>query len=224
MDRTKVRRLVRDWGVLVAALVLCYAFVIRPWHIRWGATDEEVEGEMPGDHLLPEAGMVTTRAITIAASAGDIWPWLVQMGQGRGGLYSYDWLENIAGCDIHSADSIISPLQSLRIGDTIRLGPEGYPYNLVSAIDTGRSLLLVGGFDIRSGSALRNADGAAFATTWLFHLHPLDERHTRLIVRFRADWEDVLTTTFGIRGGLEPAHFVMERKMLLGICERVTSQ
>jgi hypothetical protein len=85
---------------------IAYWFGLRPWHIRWGATDDELARPLPGDEIVPRPRKWSTRAITIDAPAEVVWPWLVQIGQGRGGLYSYDWLENLAGCDIHSADRV----------------------------------------------------------------------------------------------------------------------
>ena len=84
----------------VAALVVGVV-LLRRWRVRWGATDAEVGAHLPGDELMPRADRSTTRAMTIAAPPDQVWPWIVQMGQGRGGLYSYDVLENLIGCDIH---------------------------------------------------------------------------------------------------------------------------
>src|SRR4051812_23088582 len=79
-------------GVAAAAV---YALLVRPWHLRWGATDEEAGEPLPGDDLRSDANVVATHAITIDAPAADVWPWLVQIGRGRGGFYSYTWLENL---------------------------------------------------------------------------------------------------------------------------------
>ena len=97
--------------------VLAGGPVLRRRYLRWGATDEEVQAGLPGDETLPDADLVATRAITIHAAPMDVWPWLTQMGQGRGGLYSYDWLENLIGCDIHSADRIMPKWQHIKVGD-----------------------------------------------------------------------------------------------------------
>ena len=86
-------------------------------------------------YLVPQPKQISTRVITIQASAADIWPWLAQIGQGRGGFYSYDWLENLIGCEIHNADRIISEFQQLAVGDKVRLGPEGYPFYTVAAVE-----------------------------------------------------------------------------------------
>ena len=87
--------------------------VVRPWHRRWGASDEEVGRSLPGDDLVTEANFETTRAITIDARPEEVWPWLVQIGQGRGGFYSYDLLENAMGLDIQSAGQILPQYQGL---------------------------------------------------------------------------------------------------------------
>lgn len=105
-------------AVILAILlfVLLYVFVIRPWHMRWGTTDEEKDRPLPGDSLLPRASVQVTHAIAIHGSAEDIWPWLIQMGQRRGEYYSYAWLENLAGCPIKNADRLIAEWQHLQVG------------------------------------------------------------------------------------------------------------
>jgi hypothetical protein len=167
-----------------------------------------VARRLPGDEIVPRPRKWSTRAITIAAPAEAVWPWLAQIGQGRGGLYSYDWLENLAGCDIHSANRVIPEYQALRVGDTVRLGPEGYPAYQVEAIEPGHALIL-GGNDPEMGMH-----------SWAFVLEPIDEPTTRLIVRSRDDYPPTLANVVLWRLITEPAHFMMERKMLLGIKRR----
>ena len=113
-NKTRTKRLLTGLGSILVVLILGY-LVIRLWHLRWGATAEEVSQAMPGD--LDHIGW--TRAITIGATPEEIWPWLVQWGQGRGGWYSYDWLENLFGFNIHTADRILPQYQDLKIGDPI---------------------------------------------------------------------------------------------------------
>ncbi|MGZ4674827.1 MAG: hypothetical protein ACXV8K_19365, partial [Ilumatobacteraceae bacterium] len=96
----------------------------RWWFMRWGADLAEVNEVLPGDELIGNPTMVTTRAITINARPEAIWPWLVQMGQDRGGLYSYDWLESLFGLHFHNADHIVADWQHLSVGDQIRAAPE----------------------------------------------------------------------------------------------------
>jgi hypothetical protein len=194
-------------GALLTAGIV-YWFGLRPWHIRWGATEAEIDRLLPGDEIVPLPRKWSTRAISIEAPAEAVWPWIVQIGQGRGGLYSYDWLENLAGCNIHSADRIIPELQHLRAGDNVRLGPEGYPAYPVAAVESGRALVL-GGDDAQLGSH-----------SWVFFLEPIDERTTRLIVRSRDSYPPTLGSFVIWRVITEPLHFVMERKMLLGIKRR----
>lgn len=102
-----------------AAAAIVYRRVIEPWHQRWGAIDDEVAAELPGDDLVPEPASQITRAITIAAPPAAVWPWLVQIGADRAGFYSYDWLENLFGLRIHSADRIVDDWQELAVGDFV---------------------------------------------------------------------------------------------------------
>jgi len=195
---------------------LAYAYLIRPWHLRWGATREESVAALPGDDLIDHPRLQSTRAIIINAPASEIWPWLAQMGQGRGGLYSYDWLENLIGCDIHSLDHIDQKLQFLRPGDMVRLGPKGYPFFTVVSVHPDDALVLAAGFDPNdsSGAASHNR------STWAFVLRPIDKRTTRLIVRLRGAWEPAVAMDLFNRVFLEPVQFIMERKMIHGIRDR----
>ena len=158
--------------LLLAGFVASYHVFLRPWHRAWGATDEEVSRRFPGDDLVPEPSDETTRAVTIEAPSDDVWPWIVQLGQGRGGFYSYTWLENLAGAGIHNVNRIVPEYQDLVEGDSIRMVREDYwlqsPITsmTVKRIEPGRTLVLQGN------------DGG----TWTFHLDPLYEETTRLIV------------------------------------------
>jgi hypothetical protein len=193
-------------GMVAAALL--YQPLIRPWHLRWGATDAETQMSLPGDELAGANAAQSTRAIEIHAPAGQVWPWLLQLGQGRGGLYSYDFLENLAGCDIHTLAAVDPALQSLRVGDVIRIGRQAaLPYYRVARIDPGTALVL------RAVDAKTGADQNA---TWGFYLAPNSSTLTRLIVRHRdAPASDPTTRT--INAVFEPISFVMERGMLHGI-------
>ena len=180
--------------------------VSRRWYGRWGATDAEVEDRLPGDDQVPHPNLESTRAITISAPAEAVWPWLVQMGQGRGGLYSYERLENLVGCGMRNADKILPEFQHLEVGDKIRLSQDDRtPYFVITAVEDGRAIIL-GGDDP--------------PTTWGFILAPVDEYSTRLIARFRQDYEPTFGNRLMWRGLTDPLTFVMERKMLLGIKTR----
>ncbi len=192
--------------------------LLRPAMQRWGATDAEVHRILPGDDLIPTPQYVATRAITIRARAGAVWPWLVQMGQGRGGFYSYDWLENLAGLDIRSADRIIPELQHLDPGEIIRLAP--HIGMAVTAIIPERALVIRSVADIRTGRPVDRGDPRFFDWSWAFILDESGEHATRLIVRERADF--IPSPGMTVLGTLAfgPIDFAMSRKMLLGIKQR----
>jgi hypothetical protein len=180
---------------LGAAAPWLYGLIIRPWHRRWGATAQEPRMPLPGDELVPDPGYQHTRAVTIRAPAGEVWQWLAQIGQGRGGFYSYDWLENLAGCDLHSADRIHPEWQEVRVGDSVDLLPGWGPR--VTTVEPGRALVVEG---------------------WgTFAVRAVDDHTSRLIVRARQPrgWASLAYLLT-----LELPHFIMERKMLLGLKQR----
>jgi hypothetical protein len=185
------------------AVSTVYLRQLREPCLTWGATDEETVRAMPGDDLLPVPELVTTRAIGIDAPARDVWPWLVQMGPGRGGAYTYDWVENLARLDMHSADRIHPEWQQLEVGDVMALGAKG-PRMRVQTLEPERALVYA-------------TDDHAWV--WAFGLYPEGDG-TRLVSRNRIDWPK------GSRLGdvghvlMEPGSLLMERKMLLGIKER----
>jgi hypothetical protein len=201
-----------------AVAFAAYWHWLRPWHLRWGATEAEVRRALRGDELLPNPKLLATHAITIHAPAAEVWPWVTQIGQGRGGFYSYTWIENLLGCNIHNADRIHPEWQNLKAGDLILLHPKIPPIPAV-IVEQGRVIVLHA--DTRQG--LRSnlvKPGEYLATTWGFYLEPVDEHTTRLIGRFRSDYSPTPMNTFFYRVILEPGSFIMERKMLLGIKER----
>lgn len=181
----------------------------RPLYSRWGSTAAEQKRAMPGDDIVAAPRLVATRAITIRAPAAAVWPWLAQMGQGRGGLYSYEKLENLARCQMRNADRIHDEWQNPVVGDKVRFGPEPYPFQYIRAIDPGRTLVL--------GSA---PDELKTPASWVFHLRPLDDTTTRLIVRSRNGYEPGFLNTLVWRLLTDPIYAVMERRMLIGIRDR----
>jgi hypothetical protein len=192
-----------------ASAAAAYILVARPRQLRWGATDEESEGTLPGDDLIENPDITATRAITIRASAAQVWPWIAQLGQGRGGFYSYDFLENLVGCDIHSADRIGPEWQDVEVGDEVRFAPEvGLA---VASLDRGRSLVLRGGVPI--GRAAPPYD-----STWAFVLRDELDKTTRLLVReryaYKQQWARLIVEP------TEVLSFVMSQKMLRGIKSR----
>jgi hypothetical protein len=198
-------------GAALAALDLA----LRPWYLNWGATARETYGAWPGDELSPDPASAATRAVTIHAPAEAVWPWLVQIGQDRGGFYSYSWLENLVGARIHNVDYILPGLDR-QVGDTVWMTPPerygGRGCSRIARVDPGRALVLVSPRDFAPAvHGGRAADG-----TWAFILSPVDAHTTRLIVRSRSGPR----ATPGRFLLFDPVHFVMERKMMLGIRDR----
>jgi len=198
-----------------AAVLIAFHLLARPLRGRrttWGATAEEAAVTLPGDDLVPDADWGSTHAITVAAPPERLWPWIVQIGQGRGGFYSYVGLENLIGCRIENATEVLDRFQDLAVGDPVSLHPKAPPLT-VAALDPPHHLVLLG-----------SAPDSANASLWAFHL--LDDGHggTRLIERGRnahgGDWKDVLS--FG-PVLLEPISFVMSRKMLRALRALVES-
>jgi hypothetical protein len=204
------------------AAAIAYNLVGSPWlrerYNRWGVSEEEWLATMPGDDLVPEPVLVSTRATTIEAPAESVWPWLAQIGQGRGGLYSYDALENLVGLDIHSVDSLLPEDRQLKPGDLVRLGKPGSPCFSVVSLDVGRSLVLVSA-DAASGEAVPAPEVQGTGATWQWLLRPIrGGAATRLISRQRNTHPSKERVMWRL---IEPIGFVMERRMLLGIKERV---
>jgi hypothetical protein len=188
-------------GVAVV-LGLVYRYGVGPWHRRWGATDHEVATELPGDDLVP-GSTGSTRAITIAAPAAEVFPWIVQIGFGRAGWYSYDWIDN----DGHpSAEGLVPNLTRLEVGDLIPMTPSmGFE---VRTIDRAHHVLV--------GQA---ADG----TSWAVVVDDVGGGSCRLVSRFRPP------PARGVGPRLwtaiaDPGAFVMERRMLLGIRDRAEAR
>jgi hypothetical protein len=128
--------------VAVGGAVAVGVALVRARYLRWGATDEELEAELPGDELVGAADLTATRAVSVGAGVDVVWPWIAQLGQGRGGFYSYDFLENL-GCDIHSAERVVAEWQSIDVGDAVHLHPEvGL---IVAVVEPRRALVLRGG-------------------------------------------------------------------------------
>lgn len=205
-----------------AAVTLTIAWTrwFAPAMRGWGARPNDPYRPLPGDELVPTPDIRHTRAITIAAPPEAIWPWLLQLGQGRGGLYSYDWLENLAGCDIQSADAIVPELQDLAVGDIVSLRKGDMPAFLVHAIDPGRSLVLVAR-DPATGAPAHVDPAVPLAVdeSWAFVLEPDGDDATRLIVRGRRRTRGARLDRF-FWTAVEAASLPMERRMLLGIRER----
>lgn len=204
----------RATGHMLALGFLAYlsaVVLLRPWYATWGTTAAERFADLSGDDLVPQAHYRIDHTITIHAPASAVWPWVAQIGQDRAGFYSYTWLENLIGAEIHNADQIVPAWQHPQVGDLVRAVPPDWLGGRfgrdigwrIERIEPGRALVLAG---------------------WgAFVVQPLDDRTSRLHARLRGEGAPSLVGTALAPAGLlifEPAHFVMQRGMLLGIKAR----
>lgn len=204
----------RVLGVFTAMLLVFFAFV-RPWYLRWGATDDEVVRDLPGDEIVPSAGGQETRAITIHANIARVWPWLAQLGQDRGGFYSYDLLENLVGCQMPTIDRLRPDRQMWRLGDTLWMYPRSRAGGAGFAVLRG----YVPGRVLAFGTHVPGAPAGVEDGSWSFVLEPLGDSATRLLVRGRGAVGHSLLGTAFETAVFEPAHFAMERRTMIGIAQ-----
>ncbi len=193
-------------GAASSLAIAAYHRFVRPHHLRWGATPAEAVRAFPGDATVARPHTVSTRAVTIDASPAQVWPWLVQLGAGRGGLYSYDWLDNLFGYTSGaSAETILPAYQDLAVGDVIPLGRG--PSWPVTVVAPERALV----FEPVEGQV-----------SWCFALDTDDGESTRLVSRVRvaSGWRPA---TWLLAPALDVPWLLMERKMLLGIKRRAES-
>jgi hypothetical protein len=197
----------------VALTVMAYATVVvlfRPIYTQWGTTAGERTMLLPGDELVADPRYRVDHGVTIQAPADSVWPWLMQLGQDRGGFYSHDWLERLFGDNVHNASRIHPEWQSLRIGDRIRAAQPDYLGGKFGQL--GWKVL-----DVRPGRAFVLEGWGAFV------LVPVNDSTTRFLIRTRGDGRPSL---IGVLLGpvsvfvFEPAHFIMQRAMMFGIRDR----
>jgi hypothetical protein len=179
--------------------------------LTWGASSGEVAATLAGDELVPNPKWSYTYAVGIGAPPAEVWPWVAQIGQGRGGFYSYQTLENLLGCQIENTTQILPQFQRPAVGDEIYLHPTSPPLS-VAVVDPPRALVLHG------KPAETRSDSGAATSTWQFILTEQPAGTTRLLTRGRSDYGPGLTERlfFG-RFPIEPVTFVMSRKMLIEI-------
>jgi len=187
-------------GVAMAlgAATAAYLLFIRPWQLRWGATDEEVQRPMPGDEIVTRPTFNATRAVTIEARPEEVWPWIVQIGMTRAGWYSYDLLDNLGR---PSAWDVLPQFQNPKIGDVIPMSPDGKQGMYVKDFEEDRWMLW---WDDKGG------------TSWSWGLYPVDEAHTRLITRVRKRYQ-WLSPSILFDMLVEFTDIIMMRKSMLGI-------
>jgi hypothetical protein len=214
--RARLARLAALLGCLGGFAIVFFTFV-RPWYRSWGADEALRQARLPGDHLLWQGAPRETRAITIAAPAARVWPWVAQLGQDRGGFYSYELLEDLVGCEMPNLGYLVPALQHWGPGDRLWMYPPrkagGMGQAPLALHDPGRALVF---YTRRPGTPLADPpDG-----TWAFVVEPSDAASSRLIVRGRARGQIGLLGTAFESSVFEPIHFAMERKMMEGIKAR----
>jgi hypothetical protein len=199
----RARTLLGAGAVAGAAAAAGYPWLWRHACLTWGASAVEVCRTMPGDELLPAAPLVSTRAVTVDTWPSAVWPWLVELGPGRGGAYTYDWIATVFGLE-RRAPGAAAPQLELKPGDLLPLGRRG---PLMEVVDV----------DVEHSLVLRSQDGQ---WVWSFGLYPRG-RSTRLVSRNRIEEPgDTLASRLFSLYALEPAGLVMERKMLLDVRRR----
>jgi hypothetical protein len=219
------------WGIglgLGAGLAAAaYALVVRPWQLRRGATDAEVERALPGDALIPRPKHGYTQAITIDAPPAEVWPWLVQIGHQRAGWYSHDALHRLMGIAgsvedaERSAEHVIPELQTLQVGDAIEIAPE-MAYRVV-ALEPEQALVLFTQLDLGTWEAVEPGEALPeryMRSSWAWVLEPRGEDRTRLIVRVRSDYDDRWNDVLAAVVPNELGSLIMQPKTLRGIKAR----
>jgi hypothetical protein len=194
-------------GGVGVALLIVLSHALLPWYVRSGATPQERERTLDGDGIIAHPTTGYTLAITIQAPPETVWPWIVQMGQGRSGFYTHTWVENLLGADIHNADSILPAFQDLAVGDTVRLTPNPYmgrhgQFMLVAEVARPRALVF---------EQLLPSGGRA---SWALALLENGDGGTRLITRRRG------TRPSAFDRLMEPGYVFMDRGVLRGIRAR----
>ena len=191
----------------ILAVIIIMIALLTPAMDRWGATTSEITAIFPGDEFVPEPASIVNRAITIQAAPEQIYPWIIQLGADKGGMYSYTWLENMIHCPQTNADRIHPEWQNLQVGDLVRMCPEDFgPVPYTVALLNPFSSIVMG-----------HQDNGNWTDVWQFVIQPLPEGASRLILRTRTN------LTGGIWTIIHPGVFIMERAMLVGIKDRVES-
>lgn len=199
-----------EGAVLIAGHALATPVIGRR-RLRWGTLGTEAQASLPGDDLVPVPAWSYTLAVPIRAPADAVWPWIAQIGQGRGGFYSYQTLENLVGCQVENTTRILPEHQHPAVGDSISLHPSGPPLR-VEIADPPHALVLMG------APADLAAQDSWGASTWQFVVREMSSGSSRLLTRGRyahsPDWKARLA--FG-RFPIEAVSFVMSRRMMLEI-------
>lgn len=199
-----------------------YGLWIRPRMVTWGASADETAGAYPGDELVPDPDSGATMATTLPATPETVWAWLVQMGGGRGGWYSWDWVDNKG---VPSADRIVAEWQRLDVDQLLR-GPTNWW--TVAVVEASRTLVLQSRYSLLTGRSFDPRSGPpprVYAEgIWGFHLRPAPGGQTRLVIRTRSlGGPRLFTRPFGLLIG-EPVHLVMQTRQFHNLRSRVGAQ
>jgi hypothetical protein len=203
MHRRAIVKMLR-WGAIIFCVFVVFAiFVYRPWAINWGATDDEINRGMPGDDIVQNPTFNATRAVTIEAQPEGVWPWILQFGYKKAGMYCYDWFDNDG---IPSAERIIPEYQNLKVGDLIPLS--AVMYVRVAEMNPHKSMLWI----------FPEGSGPWTNSTWSWELCQEDTQHTRLLTRLRVRTDNIIPRVM-----LDFFEIVMMRRSMLGIKQRAES-
>ncbi|MEJ2211644.1 MAG: hypothetical protein P8129_21770 [Anaerolineae bacterium] len=200
-------------GVILVTTILVVAFALLPdWIHTWGATEEEIGRAMPGDEILPQPALTWTHGIIIQAPPEEVWPWIAQIGDDRGGFYSYTFIENLIDPDdrYHNANEILPVFQDPQPGEGLIMD-----YLIVDRVEPGQYLLA----QLADLSEMEGSPLPSGGWTWLWHLSPSGEGATRLVVRMHIQLGEVAGSSL-MTGVMDVGGFVMERRMMQGIKDR----
>jgi hypothetical protein len=215
-----MKRIVRSTAFTVLAAG-AYTALVRPRLLRWGATREEANTSYPGDDLVQRATAQSTMAVSLPAPPEDVWPWLLQMGCGRAGWYSWDLLDNGGG---RSAGEIVPEWQQVAVGTRVPAVPSGAIYFVVEILDPAKTLVLRSDLELPSGRPFNPHGPMPDAYTdgiWAFHLRPASDGGTRLIVRTRGRGKPAAADRLMGRLFGEPAHFIMQHRQFRNLRRRL---
>jgi hypothetical protein len=187
--------------IILVVLIFFYLILLRPWQLRWGATEDEIKRALPGDDIVRDPSFNATRAVTVSAPVQNIYPWIVQMGVNRAGWYSYDLLDNLGR---HSAETILLEHQNIKIGTLIPMSPDGKQGLYVK--DFGNNQWMLWG-------------DQAGNSTWAWSLYPDGKSQTRLVTRVRVKY-NWFSSAILFNLILEFFDIIMMRKCMLGIKRR----
>ena len=198
-------------GAALIAINLLATPLVGRRRLRWGTRGSEHRDALPGDDLVPTPRWSYTLAVDVAAPPGKVWPWIAQIGQGRGGFYTYQGLENLVGCRIRNTGEILPEFQDPQVGGEIYLHPTAPPMR-IAVVDPPQALVLSG------SPAEATREGSWGVSTWQFVVKPRADGASRFLTRGRYDYSDHISSRLGFgRFPLEAITFTMSRRMMLEV-------